>query len=84
MASSQYQQVTYTLSVELLYSTHTHPPLLPHVFMFLEEGGPQVSNISMTWELLLEMETLRLSPDPLSQKLCGWGAAVCVLTGPPG
>lgn len=68
--------------MELLYSTHTHPPLLPYVFIFLEEGGPQVSNISITWELFLETEMLRLSSDPLNQKLCGWGAVVCVLTSP--
>ena len=30
------------------------------------------------------MQVLGLSPDPPNQKLCGWGTAVCVLTGPPG
>lgn len=77
MASLQYQQVPCTLSVELLYSTHTYPPLLPHVFIFSEEGGPQVSNTSVTWELFLEMKLLRLSSDPLTEALWAGRSGLC-------
>lgn len=56
---------------------NSHPPSSPASCFYV------LSNISMTWELFLEMEILTLSPEPLNQKLCGCGTAVCVLTSPP-
>lgn len=75
------------LTCGFLDSTHTHPCLLPYVFVVLEQASQGVVPRSVTSASLgnsLDLQVPRLTSDPVRQELCRGGPALCVLTSTPG
>lgn len=63
------------------YTPETTWGLLPeHWFL---NCGFWISNINSPWELAKKLIFWGSTSDPLSQKLWGWGPAICVLGNPP-
>jgi len=53
------------------------------IVQWFSECSPWICSICITWKLL-EIQIFSLTPDPLSQKLEGWGSAICFNKPPRG